>query len=69
MQGSQRISTKVVIGASLAVLTLMAQSGGPNPTCRRCSSTYIPVSELDAYTAKAIKYQQFDRRLTRREDR
>jgi len=63
MQGSPRISTKVLIGASLAVLTLMAQSGGPNPTCRHCSSTYIPVSELDAYTAKAIKYQLIDQQV------
>jgi mannose-6-phosphate isomerase-like protein (cupin superfamily) len=63
MQRSQRISTKLIIGTSLAVLTLMAQSGGPNPTCRHCSSTYIPVSELDAYTAKAIKYQLIDQQV------
>ena len=51
-----RISAKVILGASVAVLTLMAQSGGPNPTCHRCSATYIPVSELEAYSAKAVKY-------------
>ena len=63
MQTSQRISTKLMLGASVAVLTLMAQSGGPNPTCRRCSATYIPVSELDAYTAKAVKYQLIDQQV------
>ena len=41
----------------------MAQSGGPSPTCRHCSATYIPVSELDAYTAKAVKYQLVDQQV------
>jgi mannose-6-phosphate isomerase-like protein (cupin superfamily) len=38
----------------VAVAALLAQS--PQPTCRRCQATYIPVSELNAYTAKAVKY-------------
>ncbi len=63
MQRSQGISTKIIIGAGLAVLTLVAQSGGPNPTCRRCPATYIPVSELQAYTEKAIKYQITDQQV------
>jgi mannose-6-phosphate isomerase-like protein (cupin superfamily) len=63
MQIHQRISTKVIIGTCVAVLTLMAQSGGPKPTCRQCSATYIPVSELDAYTAKAVKYQLIDQQV------
>jgi len=54
---------KIIIGASVAVLTIMAQSGGPNPTCRQCPATYIPVSELDAYTAKALKYQLIDQQV------
>jgi mannose-6-phosphate isomerase-like protein (cupin superfamily) len=52
-----------MIGAGIAVLAAMAQSGGPNPTCRHCSATYIPVSELDAYTAKAVKYQLVDQQV------
>jgi mannose-6-phosphate isomerase-like protein (cupin superfamily) len=63
MHRSHRISMKVAIGASVAVLTLLAQGGGPNPTCRHCSATYIPVSELDAYTAKAVKYQLVDQQV------
>jgi len=63
MRRNERISTKVILGAGVAVLTLMAQSGGPNPTCHRCSATYIPVSELDAYTAKAVKYQLIDQQV------
>ena len=63
MRRSQRISTNIIVGASAVVLTLLAQSGGPNPTCRRCSATYIPVSELEAYTAKAVKYQLVDQQV------
>ena len=63
MQRSRRISTQILTGASLAVLTLIAQTGGPNPTCRRCSATYIPVSELQAYTAKALKYKLVDQQV------
>jgi hypothetical protein len=64
MQKSQTISTKVIIGAGIAVLTLMAQQGsGPKPTCSHCPGTYIPVSELNAYTAKAIKYQLIDQQV------
>src|ERR1039457_5490957 len=63
MQRNQRTSIKIIIGASVAVLTLMAQSGGPRPTCRHCSATYIPVSELDAYAAKAVKYQLVDQQV------
>ena len=63
MQRSQKISAKIVIGTGIAVLALMAQSGGPNPTCRHCPATYIPVSELDAYTAKSIKYSLIDQQV------
>src|SRR5260370_5511793 len=64
MQKSQGISTKVIIGASIAVLTLKATQGSePNPTCRHCPGTYIPVSELNAYTAKAVKYQLIDQQV------
>jgi hypothetical protein len=51
---------KVVLGAATAVM-LLAQS--PQPTCRHCQATYIPVSELDAYTAKAIKYSLVDQQV------
>jgi mannose-6-phosphate isomerase-like protein (cupin superfamily) len=45
----------------IVTLALLAQ--GPQPTCRRCQATYIPVSELDAYTAKAIKYNLVDQQV------
>ena len=63
MPRNQPVSIKIVIGASVAMFALMAQTGGPNPACRHCSATYIPVAELDAYTAKAIKYQLIDQQV------
>jgi mannose-6-phosphate isomerase-like protein (cupin superfamily) len=59
-----RISTKVLLGASALTVVLMAQQGGePKPTCHLCPATYIPVSELNAYTAKAIKYHLVDQQV------
>jgi len=55
------IGTKALAGTGLVVLTLMAQS--PKPTCKRCQATYIPKNELDAYTAKAIKYNIVDQQV------
>ncbi len=64
MQPTQGVSTKVIIGTTIAVLTLLAQQGSqPNPTCHHCSATYIPKSELDAYTAKAVKYNLIDQQV------
>jgi mannose-6-phosphate isomerase-like protein (cupin superfamily) len=55
------INFKVLLGGGVAVLALMAQT--PQPTCRHCQATYIPVSELDAYTAKAVKYSIVDQQV------
>jgi mannose-6-phosphate isomerase-like protein (cupin superfamily) len=52
---------KVLLGGAATVLVLLAQS--PQPTCHRCQATYIPQSELDAYTAKAIKYNIIDQQV------
>jgi len=48
------------LGFAAAAL-LLAQ--GPQPTCHHCPATYIPVSELDAYTAKAVKYNIVDQQV------
>jgi mannose-6-phosphate isomerase-like protein (cupin superfamily) len=45
--------------AGVALCALSAQE----PTCHRCEATYIPVSELDAYTAKAVKYNIVDQQV------
>jgi mannose-6-phosphate isomerase-like protein (cupin superfamily) len=55
------ISLKVLLGGGFVVLALFAQS--PQPTCRHCQATYIPVSELNAYTAKAVKYNIVDQQV------
>jgi mannose-6-phosphate isomerase-like protein (cupin superfamily) len=52
---------KVLLSGVVAVAALLAQS--PQPTCRHCQATYIPVSELNAYTAKAIKYNIVDQQV------
>jgi mannose-6-phosphate isomerase-like protein (cupin superfamily) len=53
-----------MLAASLAMFSLLAQQGGgPKPTCQHCSATYIPKSELDAYTAKAVKYNLVDQQV------
>jgi mannose-6-phosphate isomerase-like protein (cupin superfamily) len=55
------IGKKALLGNGLVVLALMAQS--PQPTCKKCQATYIPKSELDAYTAKAVKYNIVDQQV------
>lgn len=51
-----------LIGATLiAAATLAAQA--PKPTCVQCPGTYIPKSELDAYTARAIQYNLTDEQV------
>jgi mannose-6-phosphate isomerase-like protein (cupin superfamily) len=55
------IGFRVLLGGGATVLALLAQS--PQPTCRHCQATYIPSSELDAYTAKAMKYRIVDQQV------
>ncbi len=55
---------RLLLGAGITLFTLMAQQGDqPRPTCNHCQATYIPVSELNAYTAKAIQYQLIDQQV------
>jgi mannose-6-phosphate isomerase-like protein (cupin superfamily) len=46
-----------------AVAAAIACAQTPQPTCRQCDATYIPLSELDAYTIKAIKYKIVDQQV------
>src|SRR6266478_6309932 len=61
MRKSRSISSRFVIGTGAVALTLLAQQ--PSPTCHHCQATYVPVSELDAYTAKAVKYSIIDQQV------
>jgi mannose-6-phosphate isomerase-like protein (cupin superfamily) len=35
----------------------------PQPSCNMCPGTYIPLAELEAYTAKAVKEQLVDQQV------
>jgi mannose-6-phosphate isomerase-like protein (cupin superfamily) len=41
----------------------VAQQTDPQPTCKMCPGTYIPVSELQAYTSKAIAEKLVDQQV------
>ncbi len=53
--------------AATCVMAVLAQSKinptDPQPTCNMCPGTYIPRSELDAYTAKAVAEQLTDQQV------
>jgi hypothetical protein len=50
-------------------LTIAAQAQGkinptdPQPTCQMCPGTHIPVSELEAYTKKALDEKLLDQQV------
>src|SRR5919198_1193803 len=54
-------------GAACCAALLMAQTKinptDPQPTCNMCPGTYIPVSELEAYTKKAIAEKLIDQQM------
>ena len=54
-----------VLGAVAAVVVLAAQAGNPNPkpTCNMCPGYYIPLSELQAYTKKAVAENLVDQQV------
>jgi mannose-6-phosphate isomerase-like protein (cupin superfamily) len=45
------------------VAPLHAQGTDPQPTCKMCPGTYIPVEELQAYTRKAIAEKRVDQQV------
>src|SRR5688572_12341382 len=53
--------------ASVTAMVIFAQvrinPTDPQPTCEMCPGTYIPVSELDAYTKKAIAENLVDQQV------
>jgi len=53
--------TCAAVACSLAA-ALMAQ-GDPQPTCRMCPGTYIPKSEIEAYTQKAVAEKLTDQQV------
>jgi mannose-6-phosphate isomerase-like protein (cupin superfamily) len=58
----QRVVVKIaVLTFVIAVFPLLAQE--PKPTCVHCSATYIPKSELDAYTERAVAHKIVDQQV------
>jgi mannose-6-phosphate isomerase-like protein (cupin superfamily) len=55
------------VAATLVVATLVAQGKvnptDPQPTCTMCPGTHIPLSELEAYTKKAIAEKLTDQQV------
>ena len=59
---TKKIMLKIaVLGIFAAGFPLLAQE--PKPTCNRCPATYIPKSELDAYTKRAIENKLVDQQV------
>jgi mannose-6-phosphate isomerase-like protein (cupin superfamily) len=58
----KRIMLRVVVLSVVAIaFPLLAQE--PKPTCNHCSASYIPKSELDAYTKRAIESKLVDQQV------
>jgi mannose-6-phosphate isomerase-like protein (cupin superfamily) len=51
-----------VIGA-VGMLAALAAQGDPQPTCKGCPGTYIPLAELQAYVQKAIAEKRVDQQV------
>ena len=52
------------IAAAICLVTpLAAQQTDPQPTCKMCPGTYVPLSELEAYTKKAIAEKRIDQQV------
>ena len=51
----------LVLTVVIAVFPLLAQE--PKPTCNHCPATYIPKSELDAYTKRAAENKLVDQQV------
>jgi mannose-6-phosphate isomerase-like protein (cupin superfamily) len=61
-------SLLVLIAIAFAAVPLMAQAQkinptDPQPTCNMCPGTYIPLSELEAYSKKAIAEKLVDQQV------
>ena len=57
-----RIIVLTVMAAACAAAAVVAQ-GDPQPTCRMCPGTYIPKSEIEAYTQKAVAEKLTDQQV------
>ena len=61
--------TRMLLGLAVAgCMVALPNAGGaqqtdPQPTCKMCPGTYIPVSEIEAYVKKAIAEKRVDQQV------
>jgi mannose-6-phosphate isomerase-like protein (cupin superfamily) len=53
----------LALAAAACSLVAVVAQGDPQPTCKMCPGTYIPKSEIDAYTQKAIAEKLVDQQV------
>ena len=53
----------ICLATPWVVTPLAAQTNEPQPSCKMCPGTYIPVDELQAYTKKAIAEKRIDQQV------
>ena len=63
MQNYKFALIALVLSVFALASPLLAQEQKPQPTCRNCPATYIPKSELDAYTQRAIEHKIVDQQV------
>jgi len=56
---------KMLLALAVSACTVVAAiaQGDPQPTCRMCPGTYIPKSEIEAYTQKAVAEKLTDQQV------
>ena len=57
-------STLLGFAAAICLMApLAAQGNEPQPSCKMCPGTYVPLEELQAYTKKAIAEKRVDQQV------
>src|ERR1019366_5097866 len=59
----QRRSIILIVLLSVVTVAFPLMAQEPNPTCSHCPATYVPKSELDAYTQQAIQHKIVDQQV------
>ena len=54
---------RITVVLSVLFVASPAMAQAPKPTCNHCPATYIPKSELDAYTKRAIEDKLVDQQV------
>jgi mannose-6-phosphate isomerase-like protein (cupin superfamily) len=63
MQKYKFVPIALVFSVFALASPLLAQEQKPQPTCNHCPATYVPKSELDAYTQRAVEHKIVDQQV------